>query len=134
MEIEYKLLLNKAECAAKMAYAPYSQYRVGAAVLTDAGVFTGFNIENASSPLGICAEKAAITNALINGAKNIMAIAVYCLDARHGENFLSETLPCGSCRQWFAELAPNAKIITNGSEKIFTLQDLLPDPFTLKEH
>ena len=133
MKTKLITLLKKAKDAGEMAYAPYSKYRVGAAVLTDSGVFTGFNIENASSPLGICAEKAAITNALVNGAKNISAIAVYCLDASEDDGALGETLPCGSCRQWIAELAPDAKIITNGSAKVFVLDDLLPNPFLLRK-
>jgi cytidine deaminase len=132
LEHPYNDLLLSAKRAALQAYAPYSKYRVGCAVQTDKGIFLGFNIENASTSLGLCAERAAITNALISGAKVIDIIAVYCLDAHMNESNMNvrETMPCGACRQWIAELAPDAKVVTNGSDKIYELNDLLPDAFT----
>jgi len=134
LEDYYVNLLNLAKDAALKAYAPYSKYRVGCAIQTDKGIFQGFNIENASTSLGLCAERAAITNALVNGAKRIDTIAVYCLDANTNKslNRNQETMPCGACRQWMAELAPDAKLITNGSEKIYELNDLLPEAFVFR--
>lgn len=128
-------LLDAARESAADAYAPYSKYRVGSAVLSDKGIFRGFNIENASSPLGICAERAALTNAITNGAKSIHAIAVWCLDATVSKEAAinNETMPCAACLQWFVELAPSAVVITNGSSRIFTVAELLPYPFRLSQ-
>lgn len=134
MTPEHKELLTTAATAAERAYAPYSRFRVGAAVLTTDGIFIGANVENASSNLGICAERVAITHARMHGAERILGIAVYCVDAPCEENCLPEpalTMPCGACRQWLAELAPDAWVITNGSDQIYTVNDLLPMPFTL---
>lgn len=131
---EQKELLAAAAMAAKQAYAPYSKFHVGAAVLTEDGVFYGANIENASANLGICAERVAIAHARMHGAEIIIGIAVYCADASHDANGmldLSLTMPCGACRQWIAELAPDVWVITNGSDQIYTLEDLLPNPFRL---
>ncbi len=127
-------LSASAKVAAASAYAPYSKFNVGAAVLTEGGIFTGANIENACSNLGICAERVAIANARMNGWKKIIGIAVNCVDAPRdpdGNILKNLTMPCGGCRQWIAELAPDAWIITNASEHVYTLKDLLPLPFTL---
>jgi len=128
-------LLSESKDAATFSYSPYSNYRVGAAVATDAGHFKGANIENASSNLGICAERAAIAAARTQGARNIYAIAVYCLDATidNSGNIadVRETLPCGACRQWLAELAPDAVVITNGLVKPLSVSELLPSAFRL---
>ncbi|THB72155.1 MAG: cytidine deaminase [Desulfobulbaceae bacterium] len=126
-------LLAAAESAANQAYAPYSKFRVGAAVLTEKGVFTGANIENASSNLGICAERVALSHARMHQVTKIIGIAVNCIDAPEVTDLQSGiTMPCGGCRQWFVELAPEAWIITNGSQEVFRTQDLLPKPFVLK--
>ena len=130
MTPEQKQLLETAGKAALKAYAPYSNFRVGAAVLTDQGVFIGANIENASNNLGICGERVAIAHARMNNATNIIGIAVNCIDASGDSTEL--TMPCGACRQWLAELAPDAWLITNGSEQVFKLQDILPNPFKLE--
>lgn len=127
-------LLASAKVAAASAHAPYSKFNVGAAVLTEGGVFMGANIENACTNLGICAERVAIANARMNGFKNIIGIAVNCVDApkdEHGNILENLTMPCGGCRQWIAELAPDAWIITNSSERVYTLKGLLPVPFAL---
>ncbi|MEM0897576.1 MAG: cytidine deaminase [Verrucomicrobiota bacterium] len=128
-------LLARAEAASALSYSPYSKYRVGAAVETDVGIFVGANVENASYNLGLCAERAALTMALMNRAKVIHKVAVCCFDARKDENGRvvdpSETMPCGGCRQWLAELAPNAVVMTNGIEKPLTMNDLLPNAFKL---
>ncbi len=130
LDKKYRELLKKAEVAASNAYAPYSKFRVGCAIETDLGVFVGFNIENSSSPVGICAERVAIANSLVAGASIINSIAIFCLDASEANNQY-QTMPCGLCRQWFSELAPNAKVVTNGSERVFSVGELLPNAFSL---
>jgi cytidine deaminase len=129
-------LLEQARRAAFKAYAPYSRFRVGAAVITVNGeVFEGANVENASYGLTLCAERAALAHARSHGGEKIAGVAVYCLDAPADERgAISENLalPCGACRQWLAELAPEAWIITNASPEPYRVADLLPHPFRLK--
>ena len=128
-------LCNRACEVAENAYAPYSGFRVGAAVMTDRGVFSGTNVENASYGLGFCAERAALAAAVTAGAKRIKAIAVACIDATGPP--MESRMPCGSCRQWIAELAPAAKIficdVGNGVDKEFALEELLPHWFRLAD-
>ena len=127
-------LLQAAREAAELAYAPYSRFRVGAAVLTTGGVFAGANIENASTNLGICAERAALTHARMRGEQEIIGIAVSCPDARPNEDGSIDeygAMPCGACRQWLAELAPSAWVVTSSSDKVYGLEDLLPCAFQL---
>lgn len=132
MEQYLKDLLDRAREACGYSYAKYSEYSVGAAVLTGNGVYLGANIENASSNLGICAERVAIAHAFMNKARDIKAVAVCCRDAeKDGKVDLNETMPCGGCRQWLLELAPNALIVTNGSDKVYTVEQLLPIGFQL---
>ncbi|MES2623447.1 MAG: cytidine deaminase [Patescibacteria group bacterium] len=121
-------LLDSAKKAALMAYSPYSNFPVGAAVeTTDGEIFLGCNIANASTPLGICAERAAIYNAIINGKRNLKRIAVTCTK---GDPEIPQSLmPCGACRQVMAEfMDSNAEIIVDGVGT-FTLEQLLPSPF-----
>lgn len=132
-QAQQKLLQAAAE-AAELAYAPYSRFRVGAAVLTPGGVFSGANIETASTNLGICAERAALTHARMRGEQEIIGIAVSCPDARPNEDGSVDeygAMPCGACRQWLAELAPSAWVVTSSSEKVYLLDDLLPLAFKL---
>src|SRR5207253_1388235 len=89
-------LVEAARDARMRAYAPYSRFTVGAAVLTDAGVFTGVNVENASYPLTVCAERNAIATAIGAGAKKLLEIAVVADTAM-------PTPPCGGCRQVIRE-------------------------------
>jgi cytidine deaminase len=127
-------LLQAANKAALKAYAPYSNFRVGAAVLTDEGIFEGANIENGSNNLGTCAERVALSHARMHGSTSIIGIAVSCIDAVKDDSSRAATLqrmPCGACRQWLSELAPAAWIVVNGSDQVYTLNDLLPMPFTL---
>lgn len=127
-------LLAVAAKAATRAYAPYSKFNVGAAVLTEKGIFPGANIENASTNLGICAERVAIAHARMNGCTTIIGIAVSCINApMDNDGYIDPrlTMPCGACRQWMAELAPDAWLVTNGSDKVYTMPELLPQPFTL---
>lgn len=124
-------LLAAAKAAAEHAYAPYSGFRVGAAVLGSRGaVYTGTNIENASYGLGTCAERVALASARAAGERDIVALAVACVDAPPDAS-LEQRMPCGACLQWIRELAPGAEIIVSGAERSFTLKDLLPLGFSL---
>jgi cytidine deaminase len=134
MNDSQKRLLASAQKAAERAYAGYSQFRVGAAVLAGGKVFAGANIENASANLGLCAERVAIAHARMRSKASIEGLAVFCVDAARGASgaaAINETLPCGACRQWIAELAPDAWIVTNGSAKVYSIDDFLPQPFAL---
>jgi cytidine deaminase len=96
-------LVAHARTARTRAYAPYSHYLVGAAVLTSAGeVFTGCNIENASYGLTICAERVAIANAIAAGQRDFIMLAL--ITANGGS-------PCGACRQVMVEFAPDMPVI-----------------------
>ena len=107
------------------AYAPYSNYPVGAALLTASGkIYTGVNVENAAYPTGICAERVAVFKAITEGERNFEAIAI--VTANGGS-------PCGSCRQVLAEFDLQTRvIITNQDGKITqetTVAELLPGAF-----
>jgi cytidine deaminase len=122
-------LIACAQDAQKTAYAPYSKYQVGAAVLTEEGkIYQGGNIENAVYPLTTCAERVAITKAVSEGARKIIAIAVVT------ENGGS---PCGSCRQIMREFGDDdlqvyiAKV--DGNHTLYTLDQLLPDSFSAQD-
>ena len=128
---EQKQLLEAASQAALKAYAPYSKFRVGAAVLTDEGVFIGANIENSSANLGICAERVALSNARMNDAVKIIGVAVSCIDVSDEDQSPNTHMPCGACRQWLAELAPDAWIVSHGVPQVFSLNDILQAPFKL---
>src|SRR4051812_19314839 len=91
-----KKLLAAAKAAQRNAHAPYSKFRVGAALLTKSGkIYTGCNVENASYGLTICAERVAITKAVSDGHRHFQAIAVVCPSR--------QPTPCGACRQFLAE-------------------------------
>lgn len=122
-------LVDQAKAAAEKAYAPYSGYRVGAALLCSDGiVFTGCNVENASYSLSICAERNAVFQAVCAGHRDLEAIAIY-VD--------SDKLfpPCGACRQVLAEFNPRIRVIySNRLQTIASdLDKLLPEAFSLKE-
>jgi cytidine deaminase len=124
-------LLDEARWAARQAYAPYSGFRVGAAVLGQSGaIFRGANVENASLGLCLCAERAALARAVADGERVIVAMAVACVDAAK-DSPLAQRMPCGACRQWMAELAPDAEIFILGENRSFRTSDLLPMPFSL---
>ena len=119
-------LINKAIDAQKGAYAPYSHYAVGAAVLTDSGeIFDGVNIENAVYPLTICAERVAIFKAVSRGHRAFSAIAVV---TKNGGS------PCGACRQVMAEFGLDTLVLiadSNGTlHQTSTVADLLPYAFS----
>ena len=120
-------LMQMAVSAMPNAYAPYSDFPVGAAILDEHGaIHTGVNVENAAYPQGSCAEAGAIAAMVMQGARRIEAIAV----AGKGELLCT---PCGGCRQRIREFAsPSTRIIIgdeNGIRQIFTIEDLLPSSF-----
>jgi len=121
-------LLEAARNAAKSAYVPYSGFPVGAALLTEDGsVFTGCNVENASYPLGICAERVAIGSAIAAGHRTIQAIAV-------SAPKVASVTPCGGCRQVINEFklaGADLFVILEGEHGplVETIDNLLPKSF-----
>ena len=119
-------LLAFAREAQEKAYAPYSKFRVGAAVYTEEGeIFQGVNIENASYPATTCAEAAAVASAVSAGYRSITAVAVV------GDSD-APTVPCGCCRQILAEFNPEMRVIMGAQGDdvtVATLDELLPDAF-----
>lgn len=125
-ENEKKELVKAALDARSSAYAPYSHYPVGAAVLTEDGsVFSGCNVENASYPAGLCAERNAIGSAIAAGKRAFQGIAVA---GDHREY----TLPCGICLQVLAEFRVPVIICACSADDFieYALQDLLPHAFS----
>ncbi|HXR64677.1 MAG TPA: cytidine deaminase, partial [Ktedonobacteraceae bacterium] len=106
-------LLQLARQAALRAHCPYSHFRVGAALVAGEQIFTGVNVEISSYGLTLCAERAALAAAISAGAGPITQIAVACIDAP-AEAPANERTPCGACRQWLADLAPQATIFIDG--------------------
>jgi cytidine deaminase len=123
-------LKRAAREAAAHAYAPYSGFPVGAAVLCDGAVHTGANVENASYGLSICAERNAVFNAVTHGALRVDAICLYTPTS-------APVTPCGACLQVLAEFGPDAAIICctddEQAERRYMLDDLLPAAFRLKK-
>jgi cytidine deaminase len=124
-------LLKAANEAASHAYAPYSHFRVGAAVL-GRDTHVGANIENASYSATICAERVALANAVLADDRTLKAIAIATPDRLPGGP-VNEALPCGTCRQWLAELAPQIEVIVSENEPSYQLKELLPLPFELRK-
>jgi len=121
-------LVDLAQEARKRAYAPYSNFPVGAALLGRSGrVYTGANVENAAYPLTTCAERTAVTKAVSEGERKFQAIAVVTATG---------ATPCGSCRQILREFGGpegDLKVIvadTAGTVRSFTIAELLPEGFT----
>lgn len=129
-----KELCREAIDAMKNAYAPYSEYKVGAALLTEKGkLFAGCNIENAAYTPTVCAERVALFNAISSGERNFTAIAV----AGGKDGVISGAFPpCGVCRQVMAEFcAPDFTVLVvtgEDSYKKYTLNELFPQAFTPK--
>lgn len=125
-----KELIDAARDVMQFSHSPYSNFRVGAAVLGDDGkVYSGTNVENASYGLSICAERAAVLKAVANGAKSISACAVTTDTAK-------PAAPCGACRQVLLEFGPNMDIYLSGKSGDIVdvnLSDLIPMPFTSTE-
>ncbi len=109
------------------AYAPYSRFRVGAALLgADGSVHPGCNVENAAYPASICAERGALLGAVARGVRSFDALVVM---TEAGE----PTPPCGQCRQVLVEFAPDLTVTSctsGGAERTWRLTELLPHPFT----
>ncbi len=119
--------LRLAACAAsERAYAPYSEFHVGAAVLTESGeIFTGCNVENASYGLTICAERNAVFQAVAQGQRHLLACAIYVKGLR-------VAMPCGACRQVLREFGAEMEVLcfSDAAEPVRrTLGDLLPESF-----
>jgi cytidine deaminase len=115
-------LLRAARAAEDRAYAPYSQFKVGAAVLTSSGrIFSGCNIENGSYGLTVCAERVAVFKAVLGGERKVKAVLVYA-------GTVKLTPPCGACLQVISEFSENPEIVlSNGrSTKTYRLRELLP--------
>ncbi|MBS1514804.1 MAG: cytidine deaminase [Bacteroidetes bacterium] len=126
---DYSALIEAALNVRKYSYSPYSNFKVGAAVLASSGkIYTGTNIENASFPATICAERVAFTKALSEGEKDLRAIAIT-------SSYDEFVFPCGVCRQFMVEFNPQLTVILAVSKEkyeIHKLKDLLPYSFTLK--
>ena len=118
-------LIASAAAVREQAYAPYSNFKVGAALKGKSGrVYAGCNVENAAYGPSMCAERTAIFKAVSEGEREFEAIAVVT------ENGAS---PCGSCRQVMMEFAPDMAVLiadTQGQVRATTVRDLLPDGFT----
>jgi cytidine deaminase len=122
----------RAQAAQQRAYAPYSKFRVGAAIQIDGAVFDGVNVENASYGLCMCAERVAVFAAVMAGAHRLEAVAV-CTDASPPSS------PCGACRQVLLEFAADPAAVTvtainpRGERRTWTLAALIPDGFSGRE-
>ena len=130
MTLDDGILAAKAREAALGAYAPYSNFRVGAAVVsTDGRIFTGANVENAAYPASNCAEATAIGTAVSAGVREVEKIAVACIDAAS----LEAAYPCGRCRQILSEFGTRSVLVTTAESIIreHTLDELLPHQFKL---
>ncbi len=123
-------LIELARIARENAYAPYSHFKVGTALLTKNGkVFTGCNIENSSFGASMCAERVAVFKAVSEGEREFETIALV-------TNTEEPAMPCGICRQVLSEFAPNIKIYAanlTGTVKETSLKELLPYAFTKED-
>ena len=118
-------LLAFAREVQEKAYAPYSGFRVGAAIYANDEIFQGVNVENAAYAATICAERSALSAAITAGCTDISAIAIV------GDSE-QPTVPCGCCRQALAEFNPELRVIMGGSTDevlVMTLGELLPEAF-----
>ena len=122
-----KKLADLAKYIAKKAHAPYSNFRVGAALVTDSGnIYTGCNIENASYPATICAEDVAVFKAISEGETKIETLAVACIDAESD----TAIFPCGLSRQRMSEFnTDNVIVVDNEGYKKYKFSEILPFDF-----
>ena len=113
-------LLAAADAVAERAYAPYSGFHVGCAVLTrDGHVVEGVNVENAAYPLGVCAERTAFARAVAQGYRPGDFVVV-----------ATTAAPCGGCRQWLHEMGVERAVFRNGGRVVtMTVDELLPESF-----
>ncbi|KMU89397.1 hypothetical protein CIHG_07203 [Coccidioides immitis H538.4] len=126
-EAELATLSSKAIGAKDVAYCPYSKFRVGASLLAEDGTFfVGANVENASYPVGICAEKCVFGTAVTAGHRSFKAVAV-------ASDIIPGTSPCGSCRQFMRQFCPPSFPVymygNDGKYVMKTMGELLPDSF-----
>jgi cytidine deaminase len=126
-------LFDMAVKAAENAYAPFSHFNVGAALLASSGrAYTGVNVENSSFGAAICAERTAFVKAISEGERDFTAIAIA---ARNSEGSIVESLPCGICRQFMYEFSPEIFVITGTDREklnVRKLSELLPLGFSLE--
>jgi cytidine deaminase len=118
-------LVAAARDARQRAYAPYSDFKVGAAVLAGGRLFTSVNVENASYPMTMCAERNAVAAAVAAGERTVDCVAVVADEDR-------PTPPCGGCRQVLWEFGPSSLVVAEtpgGTRAMWALEDLLPDAF-----
>ncbi len=129
MNIDYKLLMDKAKEASKMSYSPFSKFAVGAGVLAGSGkIYSGCNIENSSFGMTICAERCAIFKAISEGEKEILAVAIYSPNE-------DDCYPCGACRQVMYEFQGDSEVEIITEEKdnlnVRKMSDFLPFGFKI---
>lgn len=130
---ELRQLIQAALAARENAYAPYSGYRVGAALLAENGkIYPGCNVENAAFPAGCCAERTALFSAVADGQQRFSAIAIAGGAAEETFPLSGYAYPCGVCRQALAEFAPDLRVIValdTVHYQSYWLDDLLPKSF-----
>lgn len=129
MQINHKELLEKAKESYKYAYAPYSEFFVGACIqYEDGSIYCGCNVENASYGLSLCAERNALSTAIADGQKGKpIAIAIACKN-------VEKCFPCGACRQWIYEFNKDAIVILetkNDDSILYNISELFPHGFVL---
>lgn len=127
--MDYDVLVKKAQEVSKNAYSKYSEFTVGACVLAASGkTYVGCNVENASYGLTMCAERNAIANAIANGEKSILAVAIYSPNT-------DNCTPCGACRQVIFEFQKDKEVeiitTTQNGYKVYKINELLPYGFEL---
>ena len=124
----FETLIESARAVREKAHAPYSGFRVGAAVLAESGtIYVGCNVENASYGATLCAERAALAGMIAAGETRVLCVAVF----SDGEEAVT---PCGICRQVIAEFGHSVDIVaaTPAKSRRTTLDHLLPEPFVLR--
>jgi cytidine deaminase len=132
MTADTRELEARATAARQRAYAPYSNFKVGAAVQMDGVIYEGVNVESASYPLSVCAERNAIAAGVAAGARQLEVVAV-CTDASPPSS------PCGGCRQVLREFTDDPAAVqiiainSQGERRTWTLAELLPDSFSGRE-
>ena len=126
---DWKQLTDAAKRAQAKAYAPYSKFRVGVALLSESGtIYSGCNVENASYSVTMCAEQGAVASGVVGGDTKFTHMALI-TDADEPAS------PCGACRQVLSEFAPDLEILSislDGAEQRWTMDELLPMAFTPK--
>jgi cytidine deaminase len=124
---DWDSLRDRAFSAMERAYAPYSGFRVGVALLgVDGLVADGCNVENAAYPAGICAERGAVAAAVVQGCRRFAALVI-------ATEASTPTPPCGMCRQVLMEFAPEMPVLSvtrTGAQATWSMADLLPEAFT----